>query len=1112
MGKTFLNLALLIIFHFFFIMATSSMKLTTIVTDQLALLALKEHVIHDPENVLTTNWSASTHVCKWFGVSCGSKHRRVVALNITGLGLVGTLPPHLGNLSFLSLLSISDNSFDGELPVQLSNLRRLKHINFRNNNLSGEIPSWLGSLPELQRLFLYHNHFKGVIPFSLGNLSKLEMLDLFQNQLSGSIPSSIFNISSLQKINLRNNYLFGSIPSVSHDILSLELIDFTFNNLTGHFPSDMFDHLPNLKKLSLSDNMLSGKIPASLCKCKELEILSLSYNQLGGSLPVEIGNLSMLRILFIGRNHFEGEIPQQIGNLTLLMVLDTADNNLTGIIPHQIGNLKHLELLNLGFNNFVGSIPPAIFNSTLSSISLELNHLSGHLPLDMGLWLPNLENLYLGVNQLHGSFSKSICNASQLTQLDVSQNYFSGSIPDNLGNLRNLKVLDLQDNNLTSLGLSFLSSLTNCRGLEYLIFGENQLLSGQLPGLVGNLSRSLRRFDASFCNISGSIPSEIGNLSSLISIVLFDSKLTGTIPTTVGGLKELQSLSLENNKLEGSIPFELCHLNKLAFLFLTNNKLSGPIPACLGNLISLRNLFLGSNMFSSSIPSSWTGLNDLLILNLSYNSLSGPLPIDMGKWKVLTSMDLSNNQFSSNIPTGVANLKDLTHFSLSNNRITGSIPESFGDLLSLEFLDLSRNNLSGEIPKSLENLRFLKYFNVSFNRLQGEIPKGGPFGNYSIESFKGNEALCGAAQLHVPCSKTRPLRNSKVRTKLIISVALPIASAILVLALIIIILRRRKRKDRSTTQEDSTPLGTWRRISYHELHQATDGFSDRRLLGNGSYGSVYQGTLLDGMEFAVKVFKLELEGAFKSFDVECEVLRNIRHRNLIKIISSCSNDLDFKALVLEFMSNGSLDKWLYSNNHSLDILQRLNIMIDVASALEYLHHGNATPVVHCDLKPSNVLLDEDMVAHLSDFGIAKLLSEEDSMIQTMTMAKIGYMAPEYGIEGIVSTKGDVYSFGILMMETITRKKPTNEMFEGETSLRSWVEESLSSSLNQVLDTNLQSSIGRKRSATDNCALSILLVGLECSVEAPDERLDMKETVTKLKKIKVRLLKDIGRVR
>ncbi|TYH29919.1 hypothetical protein ES288_A01G051800v1 [Gossypium darwinii] len=982
MGKTFLNLSLLIIFHFF-IMATFSMKLTTIVTDQLALLALKEHVFTTPK-------------------ICGSKHRRVVALNFTGLGLVGILPPHLGNLSFLSLLSISDNSFGGELPVQLSNLRRLKHINFRNNNFSGEIPSWLGSLPELQRLFLYHNNFKGAIPFSL------------DNQLSGSIPFSIFNISSLQKINLRNNYLFGSIPSGSHDFLSLALIDFTFNNFTGHIPSDMFDHLPNLKNLGLSYNMLSGKIPASLCKCKELQILSLSYNQFGGNLPIEIGNLSMLQMLLIGDNNFEGEIPEQVGNLTLLMMLDAAYNNLTGTIPHQIGNLKHLKLLNLGVNNVVGSIPPAIFNSTLSTISLELNHLSGHLPSNMGLWLPNLENLYLGENQLHGSFSKSVCNASQLTNLDVSHNYFSGSIPNNLGNLRNLKMLNLEATNLIFLGMSFLSSLTNCRGLEFLIFSKNPLVSGELPGLVGNLSGTLQRFYASACSISGIIPSEIGNLSRLISIELVENKLTGTIPTTIGGLKELQSLSLENNKLEGSIPFELCHLNKLAFLLLTNNKLSGPIPAC-----------LGSNMFSSSIPSSWKGLNNLLILNLSYNSLSGPLPIDMGKWKALTSMDLSNNQFSN-----------LTHFSLSNNRITGSIPESFGDLLSLEFLDLSRNNLSGEIP------------NVSFNRLQGEIPKGGSFGNYSIESFKGNEAFC----------KTRPLRNSKVRTKLIIFVTLPIASAIL-------------RKDRSTTQEDSTPLGTWRRISYHELHQATNGFSDRRLLGNGSYGSVYQGTLLDGMEFAVKVFKLELEGAFKSFDVECEILRNIRHRNLIKIIN----------LVLEFMSNGSLDKWLYSNNHSLDILQRLNIMIDVASAC-------------IGISPScNVLLDEDMVAHLSDFGIAKLLCEEDSMIQTMTMATIGYMAPEYGTAGIVSTKGDVYSFGILMMETITRKKPTNEMFEGETSLRI-------------------SNIGRKRSATDNCALSILQVGLECSVEAPDERLDMKETVTKLKKIKVKLLEDIGRVR
>ncbi|TYJ48286.1 hypothetical protein E1A91_A01G051400v1 [Gossypium mustelinum] len=1089
MGNTFLNLALLIIFHFS--MPTFSMKLTTILTDQSALLALKDHVIHDPENVLTTNWSASAPVCNWFGVSCGSKHRRVTALNLTGLGLVGTLPPHLGNLSFLSLLRITNNSFYGRLPVQLSNLHRLKYLSFGSNYFSGEIPSWLGSLTELGGMSLYHNNFKGVIPFSLGYLSKLQILVLSENRISGSIPSSIFNISSLQIIDLSDNMLSGFIPFVPRDLFLLEVIDFTSNNLSGHIPKDMFGHLPNFKELYLSFNQLSGRIPASLFKCKELQMLSLSYNQMEGSLPIEIGNLSMLQYIYIGRNHFEG------------------------IIPHEIGNLKNLKVLTITSNNIAGSIPPQVFNiSTLTIISLETNQLSGHLPSNMGLFLPNMEKLYLGLNHLVGSFPMYISNASQLTLLVMSSNYFLRSIPDNLGNLRNLKILNLENNNLTSSRMSFLFSLTNCRVLEKILFGINPLISGELPRLVGNLSSSLERFSAYSCNIRGSIPSEIGNLSHLINIELGGNKLIGQIPTTIGVLEDLQSLSLENNKLEGSIPSELCHLNKLAFLFLTNNKLSGPIPACLGDLASLRKLFIDSNMFSSSIPSTLTRLNNLLILYLSSNSLSGPLPIDTGKWKVLTSLDLSNNQFSGDIPTGLTDLKDLTHFSLSNNKIMGSIPESFDELLSLEFLDLSRNNLSGEIPKSLEKLRYLKYFNVSFNRLEGEIPEGGSFGNYTIESFKGNEALCGATRLHVPNCKTRPLRNSKAKTKLklIIYVALPTASTILVVALIIIILHNRRRKDKLPTQEDMIPLGTWRRFSYHELRQATDGFKDSRLLGNGSYGSVFQGILRDGTIIAVKVFKLELERAFKSFDVECDVLRNTRHRNLVKVISSCSNDLNFKALVLEFMPNGSLDKWLYSNTQYLDILQRLNIMIDVASALEYLHHGNATPVVHCDLKPNNVLLDEDMVAHLSDFGIAKLLSEEVSMIQTMTMATFGYMAPEYGVEGIVSTKGDVYSFGILLMEIITRKKPTDEMFAGERTLKSWVIESISASLNQVVDPKLLSTIGREDLKVENYALSILQVGLECCVELPNERLQMKEIVMKLKKIKEKLLRDMERVR
>jgi serine/threonine protein kinase len=158
---------------------------------------------------------------------------------------------------------------------------------------------------------------------------------------------------------------------------------------------------------------------------------------------------------------------------------------------------------------------------------------------------------------------------------------------------------------------------------------------------------------------------------------------------------------------------------------------------------------------------------------------------------------------------------------------------------------------------------------------------------------------------------------------------------------------------------------------------------------------------------AVKVLNLERHGASRSFISECEALRNARHRNLIKVLSSCSSidheGNDFKALVFEFMPNGSLAEWLHPSTDQplryLSLIQRLDIAIDVASALEYLHYYGSTPIVHCDLKPSNVLLDDDMTAHVGDFGLARFLVQPDTIIsQSMTSASaikgsIGYIPP-----------------------------------------------------------------------------------------------------------------------
>jgi LRR receptor-like serine/threonine-protein kinase FLS2 len=684
---------------------------------------------------------------------------------------------------------------------------------------------------------------------------------------------------------------------------------------------------------------------------------------------------------------------------------------MAGAIPREIGNLQNLEVIRVGVNNLTGPIPFEIFNiSTIREISMPINKLTGHLPSSVGFFLQNLQRLYLAGNKLSGTIPSSISNASQLTELDLSDNLFSGLIPKSLSNLWLLEWLNLAGNNLTidssTPELNIFSSLSNLAYLRVLDLSNN-LLNDILSSSIGNLSTSLQYLHINNCNIKGIIPIDMGNLSNLITLSLWTNELVGSIPATVGRLRKLQALNLYDNRLEGPIPYELCHLESLYKMFFNGNEIYGPIPACLNNLTLLGYLYLNSNQLTSVIPLSLWSLTYILEVNLSSNSLSGPLSLEIGNMKVLRVLELSRNQLSGYIPTTIGSLKDLANLSLADNRLEGSIPKSFGELVSLEFLDLSSNNLSGEIPKSLEAILQLKYLNLSFNRLQGQIPVAGPFVNFSATSFMSNDGLCGAPRLHVPpCKASDPRPKRTIATHILKYVLPTIGLTMLIVTLVLVLTRHRKSNMKIPVEENPLPLATWRRISQQELLQATEGFSASNLLGKGSFGSVYQGRLLDGMIVAIKVFDLVVEGAFKSFDTECEVLRNIRHRNLLKILSTCSN-MDFKAFVMEYMPNGNLEKWLYSQDHCLSILQRLNIMINVASALEYLHYGYSIPIVHCDLKPNNILLDEDLVAHVADFGIAKLLGDGDSMMQTMTLATIGYMAP-----------GDVFTLQ-LELESLT---------------------------------------------------------------------------------------------
>ncbi|MCD7451934.1 hypothetical protein HAX54_014198 [Datura stramonium] len=694
----------------------------------------------------------------------------------------------------------------------------------------------------------------------------------------------------------------------------------------------------------------------------------------------------------------------------------------------------------------------------------------------------------------------------------MSSNSFTGSIPD-LGNLRLLKRLYLAGNNLTgesSKGeLKFLSSLTNCRYLENIEVSLNQL-NGVLPTSLGNLSASLQMFEAFGCKIKGTIPAGIGNLTSLTGIYLDSNELTGFIPNTIGKLKNLERIYLEYNRLEGYIPTAICQLSKLGDIYISHNMIGGAIPACFGELKSLQRVYLDSNNLTSTIPLNFWNLNGLVGLNLSTNSFKGYLPSEISNLKAATDVDLSWNQFSGDIPSSIGSAQSIVYLSMAHNKLQGHIPESLSNLISLETLDLSFNNLSGMIPKSLETLRYLRHFNVSVNELEGEIPSGGCFSNFSSESFRQNHELCGVARLQVLPCRTKHSKSKSV-SSLIKYVVPPLLSTILIVTILLILIRRRNQYVKMKTEESQlaaihSPVAFLRNVSYLELVRATDSFSEANLLGKGSFGTVYRGKLDDGTDVAVKVFHSLSERATKSFYAECKILSNIRHRNLTKILSCCSTT-DFKALVLDYMPNSNLERWLYSQDCCLSMLQRLNIAIDVASALEYLHCGLTTPIVHCDLKPNNILLDDEMTAHLCDFGIAKIFEQDMHMAQTKTLATIGYMAPEYGIHGTVSTSGDIYSFGITLLEMFTGKKPTDDMFGEEMNLKSLVGESLRrKSLMEVLDSDLmRDSEQLSEVLLQQFVSSIFCLALECLNDSPEDRMSISNIVDGLRKAKLEYL-------
>ncbi|GMY12462.1 receptor kinase-like protein Xa21 [Fagus crenata] len=843
---------------------------------------------------------------------------------------------------------------------------------------------------------------------------------------------------------------------------------------------------------------------------------------------MELASLSKLEILSVHLNNLGGGIPPFIGNLSSLQVLSAAYNILGGHIPDALGQLKSLTFLGLGVNKLSGLIPSALYNlSSIITFSLsDNNHLTGSLPTDLFLTLPHLQWFKIDGNQFTGSLPISLANASELRRLEVELNNFTGKISVNFGGLQRLEWLFIWENNLGSGDadeMDFFQSLVNCSSLQILDLSVNQF-KGMMPTILGNLSTQLTGFSIDENLIFGEIPSGIVNLVNLTTLIMSGNKFTGAIPSDIGNLKKLQRLYLSDNRLSGRLPITLGNLSLINELYLENNRLQGTIPSSIGNCQYLLLLNLSQNNLNGTIPKQLFAISKLSIsLNLAKNFFVGSLPSEVSNLVHLVELDLSENKLSGEIPNSLSSCTSLVYLYMEDNFFQGAIPSSLSSSRGIQVMDLSRNNLSGQIPNFLEKLS-LKNLNLSFNDFQGEVPTKGVFANASAISVVGNSRLCGGiSELKLPECLTKESKKRKwsLTLTLVISIAcvLLAVSTVSTVSYILFYWQKNRRKDNSS---ESSFRQSLLRVSYQMLLRATDRFSSSNLIGVGSFGSVYKGILgEDGTIVAVKVLNLQRQGASTSFISECEALKNIRHRNLVKIITSCSSvdfhGNDFKALVYEFMPNGSLESWLHmnletDNGHveirNLSLLQRTNIAIDVACALDYLHHNCPTPVVHCDLKPSNILFDCDMTAHVGDFGLAKFLLELTNPKQSSSIGirgTIGYTPQEYGLGNEVSTKGDVYSYGILLLEMITGKRPTNSVFEGGLNLHNYVGSALPNRVMEVVDPKLLNNIdevigNHNRSPTnrtEECLISMINVGVACSVELPQERWDISKAISEL---------------
>ncbi|XP_062200126.1 brassinosteroid LRR receptor kinase BRL1-like [Phragmites australis] len=1077
-------------------------------------------------------------------------------LDLGGNAFYGNLSHAAATPCALVEVDMSSNAFNGTLPPAfLAPCGALRSLNLSRNHLVG---GGFPFAPSLRALDLSRNRLEdaSLLNYSFTGCHRLRYLNLSANQFAGLLLE-LAPCSEVSVLDVSWNLMSGALPAgiMASAPANLTNLSIAGNNFTGDVSAYDFGACTNLMVLDWSYNGLSStRLPPSLANCRRLETLDMSGNKLlSGPIPTFLTGFSSLKRLALAGNEFSGPIPDELSQLCGRIVeLDLSSNRLVGGLPASFAKCRSLEVLDLGGNQLSGDFVVTVVStiSSLRILRLSFNNITGQNPLPvLSAGCPLLEVIDLGSNELDGEIMSDLCSSlPSLRKLFLPNNYINGTVPRSLGNCANLESIDLSFNLLVGQIPTEILALPK---LVDLVMWANGL-SGEIPDMLCSNSTTLETLVISYNSFTGSIPPSITNCVNLIWVSLSGNRLTGSVPRGFGKLQELAILQLNKNQLSGHVPAELGSCNNLIWLDLNSNSFTGTIPPELadqaglvpGGIVSGKQFAFLRNEAGNICPGAgvlfeFFGIRPERLaafpavhLCPSTRIYTGTTVYTFSRNGSMIFLDLSYNGLTGAIPASLGNMMYLQVLNLGHNELNGTIPYAFSGLTSIGALDLSNNQLSGGIPPGLGGLSRLADFDVSNNNLSGPIPSSGQLTTFPQSRYANNSGLCGIPL--PPCGhdpgrggEPRVLPNGRrkvIGASIVIGVAL---SALILLLLLVTLCKLRanqKTEEVRTGYIESLPISgttSWklsgvpeplsinvatfekplRKLTFAHLLEATNGFSAETLIGSGGFGEVYKAKLKDGTVVAIKKLIHFTGQGDREFIAEMETIGKIKHRNLVPLLGYCKIG-DERLLVYEYMKHGSLDVVLHDKAKAtvkLDWAARKKIAIGSARGLAFLHHSCIPHIIHRDMKSSNVLLDSNLEARVSDFGMARLMNALDTHLSVSTLAGTpGYVPPEYYQSFRCTTKGDVYSYGVVLLELLSGKKPIDPTEFGDNNLVGWVKQMVKENRSsEIFDPTLADTKSGEAEF-----YQYLKIACECLDDRPNRRPTMIQVMAMFKELQL----------